>query len=112
MSEKQATKVRTVPDWQCPFLLHEMFNVAWVDEVHEIKRDDGSQALSLEWLRAEFTGLASASPGINGIEDFRKYLKVMLVREESTAEERAQASVDEPRLNLFTIGYRCNHLYL
>lgn len=39
-----------------------MVEVLWVDEVHEIKRDDGSQSLSIEWLQPDFTGMASASP--------------------------------------------------
>lgn len=47
-----------------------MFEVLWVDEVHEIKRDDGSQSLSIEWLQPDFTGMASASPSLNPIEDF------------------------------------------
>jgi hypothetical protein len=59
-----------------------MIDVCWVDEAHRIKRADSHTSVAIQWLAAEFTGLSTATPAINRVEDWRGYLKFIKSRED------------------------------
>jgi hypothetical protein len=94
MRERDAERLREVPDWKCPYLIPHTFDIVWVDEAHEIKRDDGSQSLAIQWLRPHFIGLATATPGVNRIEDWKGYLAIIRPRQAIPEDQQRAADAD------------------
>lgn len=84
---QQATLISKTSNWVCLFILRGCFNLVWVDEAHETKRHDSNQSLALHWPYAEFTGLTTATPGLNRTEGVKDYLKFCQRRREIPAEE-------------------------
>lgn len=76
-------------DFRCPHLIPGRFHIVWVDEAHFIKRADSAGSLAVQWLRPFFTGLATATPGVNRIQDFEGYLKHIRPRQQISDEQQA-----------------------
>jgi len=70
------------PDWDCSFLLPNLWNVVAVDESHFIKRITSHWSRAIEWLIALFYLLASATPASNNISDWKGYFKFLQPRKE------------------------------
>lgn len=79
-SDKQCRALDAIPDRQWERDLFQKFDIVWVDEAHVVKRADAYTSIVIQWLDANFTGLSTATPGINRIEDFKGLLKFVKLR--------------------------------
>ena len=92
-----------VPDYRCPHLLKGKFDTVWVDEAHEIKRRDSQGSLAVQWLHANFVGLATATPAHNRIDDWRGYLIFCQPRNAPTDARLSAWHAKNPHFNPYEV---------
>jgi hypothetical protein len=97
----QAKAPEKIPDFDCPYLLDDKIDTMWLDEATEIKRPDSPTSLALQWVKPKFTGLATATPGLDRLEDYRGYLKFIQPRIQVTEQQLAEWRLACERLDTF-----------